>query len=327
MKNFFSCIFTKKSQVLILLFLLYPCLSYPMDPGYDKYKVVVMLPFSKDDLGFSGEAYKGIYALRKKGYTVDYMDNVDFMNEQDFIHKIYAYHEVGFNVFIGVGKEFSDRITKVASDYKDSYFVLISGASKGDNVVNYCLDCYPYGGELAGVVAASISKTGVVGFVGGVESVDKPEALCYKETILKINPNIKVLIDWTGEWDNKKLEMMATEKQVMKNVDVVVSDAGSGPIYVARRLNKPFIIGWMADQSGLSENMVVTNVIIRFDKIYTEVINNLVNGKFTSGTVIPGFNDSFWEITPLGNMLSAEQKRTILKTTKTIKAMNICDGN
>jgi len=75
----------------------------------------------------------------------------------------------------------------------------------------------------------------VVGFVGGIESIDGVEAKQFKKTLDEIDPDIKVLVHWVGSWSDIKLAQSSANKQIKQDADVLVADANIGIILAAKK--------------------------------------------------------------------------------------------
>ncbi|MFC0397890.1 BMP family ABC transporter substrate-binding protein [Paraburkholderia rhizosphaerae] len=259
------------------------------------FAVVLFIPYDVDDLSFSEAAYRGCLALQRDGYRIDVVSNADQMNQKQMLASIDRYHAAGVRGFILAGAELSAATAAAAARYPRAFFATVSGTARGPNIVDYCLDCRPLGGALAGAVAARESKTKIVGFVGGVEAVDGGEANRFRQAVLDAQPGATVLIDWTGDWSARKLAAQLTERQIRLGADIVVADANDAVIAAASTHRQVRAIGWMVDASRRYRN-VVASVVVDTGVIYRRFVDAAAAGRFAGGDYVVTESDNVWQI-------------------------------
>jgi basic membrane protein A len=261
----------------------------------NRFTAVLFIPYDEDDLGFSEAAYRGYLALRHDGYRMDIVRRADQLDAKQILAIIGQRYATGARGFILAGAELTAATTAAAARYPDAHFATVSGTARGSNVINYCLDCRPLGGALAGSVAARASATKTVGFIGGVESVDGSEAKRFRQTVLKAFPDATVLIDWTGDWDDRQLAAQLTEHQIRAGADVVVADVNDAVIAAASRHPHVSAIGWMADASRRYRN-VIASVIVDTSVIFRRFVDDAASGRFAGGDYVVTESDNVWKI-------------------------------
>jgi basic membrane protein A and related proteins len=265
------------------------------DTAAHAFSTVLFIPFGEHDLGFSEAAYRGYLALRRDGYRIDLVRDADSLGEQRILATIGERHAAGARGFILAGSELSATATAAAERYPDAFFATVAGSASGRNVINYCVDCRPLGGALAGQVAASRSATKIVGFVGGVEAVDGVEAQRFRQTVLDAVPDARVLIDWTGAWGDRKRAAELTERQIRAGADIVVADANDAVIAAASRAGQIKAIGWMTDASRRYDN-VIASVIVDTSVIFRRFVDDAAAGRFAGGEYVVKESDNVWKI-------------------------------
>ena len=257
--------------------------------------VLRFIPYDGSDLGFSEAAYRGYLQVRQSGYRITVVRDADSLGAARILTIIGRHYTAGVRGFILAGAEPSAVTATAAAQYPQAYFATLSGTARRPNVVNYCLDCRSLGGALAGAVAASVSKTKTVGFVGGVESVDGTEAQSFRQAVLATVPDAKVLVDWVGDWDNRRRTQQLTGQQIDAGADVVVADANDSAIVAAARHPRVHVIGWMADASRRFGN-VAASVIIDTSVIFRRFVDGVVGGRFEGGDYPVVDADNVWKI-------------------------------
>jgi len=142
------------------------------------------------------------------------------------------------------------------------------------------------GAFLVGAIAAKMTKTGIVGFVGGMSTpiTNKFEA-GYRAGVMTANPKVKVLVSYAGTFaDPGKGEVMAMA-EYNQGADVVFQVAGQtgmGVINAAKKVNK-WAIGVDKDQNYLAPDNVLTSMVKKVDIAAFELIKTVKNGKFKGG--------------------------------------------
>jgi len=258
-------------------------------------KTLLFIPYRGDDHSFSEAAYRGYARLRKDGYAIDVVQNADQLDPSHMLSLIDRHYAAGVRSFILAGAEMSAVATEAARRHPDAYFATLSGTAHGANVINYCLDCRELGGLLAGQLAVRLSRSGIVGFVGGVMSVEAAEAERFKATALHAAPGEKVLVDWTGNWSDAGKAEQLTERQISAGADVVVADANHAVTAAAGRYPRVKVIGWMTDTSREDRN-VAASVIIRTDVVFRRFIGAAASGRFKGGDYAVDDADKVWVV-------------------------------
>lgn len=260
-----------------------------------KPRMAIFIPFATDDLSFSEAAYRGYQALSGDGFVVDLIANAARMSESQILDLIERGYADGVRRFILVGAEMSGVTTSAAARYDDAYFATVSGSATGARVVNFCLDCHPVGGTLAGSVAARETRSGIVGFVGGVESVDGIEARRFRSAVLEAKPRAKILVDWTQAWDDRSRAAQLTHAQIAAGADVVLADANDAVLDAVAQHPHVKAIGWMVDASR-RYSCVVASVIIDMAVVFRRFAHMTTEDEFVAGSALFAEQDHVWKV-------------------------------
>ncbi|MCZ7587740.1 MAG: BMP family ABC transporter substrate-binding protein [Gaiella sp.] len=221
-----------------------------------------------NDRGFNALAYKGLKDAQKrlgiegrvfisKG-AADYIPNLSTGAR-------------GYDLVVGVGFLMADQVAAVAKRFPDSKFAIVdypAAALKGKpKNTRGIVFAEQEAGCLAGVAAARVSKTGVIGSVGGMKipTVDSWIA-GYQFCAKKVKPVIKTLNDYSQDFVAQDKCKEIALNQIQQDADVVFQVAGGcglGALQAARE-NKVWGIGVDADQGYLG-NFVLTSALKRVD--------------------------------------------------------------
>ena len=140
------------------------------------------------DKSFNDSAWRGLQRAKEEK---DYETNLSAMADQ------------GMDLVIAVGINQASALKSVAPNYPDTKFAIVDGSVDLPNVrsLNFKEE---EGSYLVGYAAGLATKTGKVGFVGGME-LPLIEKFYYgfKAGVMAANPNAEVLAPkYTGSWDN-----------------------------------------------------------------------------------------------------------------------------
>lgn len=204
--------------------------------------------------------------------------------------------DAGHTAIIAVGFAYAPSVTKVAKENPDVHFALVDSAdAKGDNIANLIFAEHE-GSFLVGAAAALKSKTGTVGFVGGVnvDLIKKFEA-GYIAGAKAVNPDIKVQSkyltqppDFSGFGDPAKGKT-AAEGMFQSGADVVYHAAGGsgGGVFTAAKAAGKMAIGVDSDQALTAapdvRDVIITSMIKKVDVAVYDFIKGETDGSFKAG--------------------------------------------
>ena len=209
--------------------------------------------------------------------------------------------DAGYTNIIAVGFAYAASVGKVAKENPDVHFAIIddaSDASKGDNVAQLTF-AEQEGSFLVGAAAALTSKTGHIGFVGGVNVplIVKFEA-GYDAGAKAVNPDIKIDStyltqppDFSGFGDPAKGKT-AAEGMYQGGADIVYHAAGgSGAgVFTAAKAAKGWAIGVDSDQAKTAEegvrDVILTSMLKKVDVAVYDYLAKAVKGENAAGNVI-----------------------------------------
>ncbi|WP_425551680.1 BMP family lipoprotein [Angustibacter luteus] len=180
--------------------------------------------------------------------------------------------QAGYNPVVAVGFAYAGAVDKVAAEFPDAKFAIVDSA-KGDKTpanVTSLLFAENEGSYLVGVIAAKKSKSGNIGFIGGVQVplIQKFEA-GYVAGAKSVNPDIKIQVkyltqppDFSGFSDPAKGKT-AAQGQLDAGADVIYAAAGGsgGGVFEACKAAGASAIGVDSDQA-LTADASVRDVII-----------------------------------------------------------------
>ena len=203
----------------------------------------------------------------------------------------------GYSPVIGVGFAYAGALKKVAAEFPQTKFAIVDDASfEAPNVANLVF-AENEGSFLVGVVAAQASKTGNVGFIGGVNvPLIKKFEVGFAAGAKAVNPAITVQVkylteppDFSGFGDPAKGKT-AAQGMLDGGADVIYAAAGgsgSGAFDAVAAKKGTWAIGVDSDQyltaAPAVQPVIVTSMLKRVDVAVFNEVKSAVDGTPLSG--------------------------------------------
>ena len=197
--------------------------TFGPEAGAAAFKVALLTPGSIRDGGWNQSAYEGLQKIKSElGAEIAYQET---KTPQDFESGFRDFAARGFKLVFGHGFEFQDAAAKVAAEYPDTVFVTTSGSTVRPNVapIVFELEEATY---LLGFCGARLSKTGVLGAVGGVKIPSVASTFtAFEGGARAAKPDVEVVIAYIGGWTDTAAAREATLAQIAGGADVLIHNA------------------------------------------------------------------------------------------------------
>ncbi len=298
----------KSLLTILLLFaaaLLLSSCGHAVEARREGCKIKVGIVFDiggKNDRSFNASAWEGVKRAEKDLPICLY--DVEPGNPTSIEPAMRAFAEKNFDLIIGIGFAQGPIMQKVATDYPNIKFAIVDGVifeadgkTPMKNVASLVFREHE-GSYLVGMIAAKKSKTGVLGFVGGMDIplIHKFET-GYAEGAKSVNPNIKIIDNYVGvtdgAWNNPGKGKELALAQIDKGADVIFTAAGNSGLgafdaveQYGRDENgqaRKFVIGVDSNQNMVKPGFVLTSMVKRVDNAVYDVVKEVLDGKFQGG--------------------------------------------
>jgi basic membrane protein A len=243
----------------------------------------------KDDKSFNAAAFKG--ALRVKEELSAFVKYVEATDDNAFEPHLRAFAQKGFDLVIAIGVSQVDALRKVAQKFPNQHFAIIDGEVDAPNVRSLLFEEHE-GAYLVGAIAALVSTSGKVGFIGGMDiPLIRRFELGYASGAKAINSKIKVISNFVGvtgdAWNNPTKAKELAVSQYESGVDIVFSAAGASGsgLFDAAEEKKKFAIGVDSNQNWVKPGYVLTSMVKKVDEAIVATCKETAEGKFTGGTI------------------------------------------
>ena len=249
----------------------------------------------KFDKSFNEAAFNGAQKFEKEtGIKFrDFEPTGDTQGEQ----AIRNFASKGYNPVVAVSFSWTYAIEKVAAEIPDTKFVLVDSVVDKPNVRSVVYNEHE-GSYLVGVLAGLASKTGKVGFIGGMDIPLIRKFECgYEQGARAANPKIEVFQNMTGTtgaaWNDPVRGGELTKNQIDQGADVVYAAAGATGLGVLQTAadNGKRSIGVDSNQNYLHPGSVLTSMVKRVDLAVYNAFADAKADKFTAGLNVLGVKE------------------------------------
>lgn len=263
----------------------------------------------KNDRSFNAAAWDGVRRAEKDLGICLY--DVEPGNPTSIEPAMRAFAERDFDLIIGVGFAQGPIMQNVATDYPNIKFAIVDGVifeadgkTPKSNVASLVFREHE-GSYLVGMIAASKSKSGVLGFVGGMDIplIHKFET-GYEEGARSVNPNVKVIDNYVGvtdsAWNNPGKGKELALSQIGQGADVIFTAAGNSGLgafdAVEQYGRNPqgeanrFVIGVDSNQNMVKPGFVLTSMVKRVDNAVYDVVKEVLSNQFNGGFHVFGLD-------------------------------------
>lgn len=266
--------------------------------------------FTEAGLGgnsFNDLALEGVKkAAEDFGITYDEVEPKSVSDEEIIQDEMAASGD--YDLIICVGAEQVDALTNVAATYPEQRFALLDATSDLSNVASYsCKE--QEGAFLAGALAAMAKQDKIddklgdgktVGFIGGVDNpLINRFAAGFKAGAEYIDPEMKVLIDYAGGFNDPTTAKTIANTFVEKGADVIFHAAGaSGMGMFQAAEEKGFVaIGVNLNQNSIAPDYIMASMLKKLDSCAYHAIKSVVEDTYTGENQMLGLSDGGVDVT------------------------------
>ncbi|MDQ1728092.1 MAG: basic rane protein [Pyrinomonadaceae bacterium] len=282
----------------------------------DKSKVHVGIVFDiggKDDRSFNAAAFAGVKCA-ETGKSPDgtscgkpalnvLVRDIEPGNPTSIEPAMRAFAERGYDLIIGVGFAQAPIMEQVAKEYPNIHFAIVDGVSDLPNVASLVFKEHE-GSYLVGMLAAQASRTGTIGFLGGMDIglIHRFEG-GYEEGAKAVNPNIRIIQNYVGvtdsAWNNPGKGKELSLAQIGKGADVIFTAAGNSGLGAFDAVEQAgtqngrathFVIGVDSNQNMVKPGFVLTSMVKRVDNAVYAIVQDVVNHNFQAGFHVYGLD-------------------------------------
>jgi basic membrane protein A len=252
-------------------------------PAAKPVKVALILPGRADDVSWNQAAYEGVQSAVKNAKVPVELKVVEQVYDPVSIEPaLRDYAQQGYDLIIGHGFQFQEPIIKVASEFPKAHFAIGTGYKLADNVGVYDVKM-EQGGYLAGIIAGLLTKTNLIGAVGGVDvsEIHRGHA-AFMQGVKSVNPDAKVLNNFVGDFNDLAGAKEAALSQMKAGADIIWQSGDGIGIAVlgACKEQGKLCFGNIANQTDLAPDSVVSSFVYNWAPVYGQMIDEIGANQF-----------------------------------------------
>ena len=244
-------------------------------------RVALITPGSIADAAWNAGAYQGLLQIRDSlGVAISHVEARTPAEQEEALR---SYAAQGYDLVFAHGFEFQGAAERVSAEYEKPVFIVTSGERAAHRVapVIYRLEQASY---LAGMVAGGITRSNILGFVGGIEL--PPIEAAYEGWVRgakAVNPKTDSRKIYLNSFDDASAGREAALALIRAGADVFHHNADAaalGLFQAARETRGIYLFGSNADQTALAPDRVVGSAIIDLPHSFLLVAREVKSGSF-----------------------------------------------
>lgn len=244
-------------------------------------RIGLVTPGSIADAAWNSGAYQGLQRIRDSlGLSISHVEARTPAEQSEALR---AYAAQGYDLVFAHGFEFQDAAERVSADYPRTVFIVTSGQRAHGNVspLIFRLEEASY---LAGMVAGSLTKSNLLGFVGGIEL--PPIKAAYQGWVngaKAVNPRIRSREIYLNSFDDVAAGREATLALIGAGADMFHHNADAAALGLFQAVKQHagvYVFGANADQSNLAPGHIPGSAVIDLPHAFLLVASEVKSGKF-----------------------------------------------
>lgn len=253
--------------------------SAPRPDGGDEFRVGLVTPGSIADAAWNSQAYAGLERIADSLDAA--VSHVEARTPAEQEEALRAYASEGYDLVFAHGFEFQQMSERVSRQYPNTAFVVTSGERAAENVAPmiFRLADATY---LGGMIAGAVTRSGIIGFVGGVEIPPVRDAFDgWVAGARRENPAVQPRATYLNNWDDPAAGREATLALIRVGADVLHHNADQAGLGVFRAVAETpgrWVIGANADQAALAPDRVLGSAVLDLPHAFLLVARRVAGG-------------------------------------------------
>lgn len=250
----------------------------------EPFRVAVVMPSAINDLAFSQSMYDALMRIQEEmggpeAFEFVYSENMFVVD--DAAAAIRDYASQGYDLVIGHGSQYGSSLQEIAPDFPETSFAWGTTVDTFGQPNIFAYEAASHeGGYVNGVVAASLSQSGVIGVVGPIETGDaKLYVDGFKAGVAATKPEVTVNVNYIGSFSDVALASEAATTHISAGADAMTGTAQMvvGAIGKAEESNVLWF-GTQSNQTSLAPSVVVASQVYHWEVMLREMISLINEG-------------------------------------------------
>jgi basic membrane protein A len=250
-------------------------------PHSSKVRVGLITPGSIADAAWNSGAYQGLVRIRDSlGLAVSHIEARTPAEQSEALR---TYAAQGYDLVFAHGFEFQDLAERVSAEYPRTVFIVTSGRRARGNVspLIFRLEEASY---LAGMVAGGLTRTNILGFIGGIKL--PPIEAAYNGWVngaRAVNATVRSRQIYLNSFDDAAAGREAALALIAAGADMFHHNADAAALGVFQAVKEHpgvYMFGANADQSKLAPGHVLGSAVIDLPRAFLLVASEVRSGRF-----------------------------------------------
>jgi basic membrane protein A and related proteins len=244
-------------------------------------RVGLITPGSVTDAAWNSGAWEGLQMIRDSLALP--ISHVEARTPSDQVEALRTYAAQGYDLVFAHGFEFQDPAERVSAEYPKTTFIVTSGRRARGNVAPliFRLEEASY---LAGMVAGGLSRSHVLGFVGGIELPPIEAAyLGWVNGARAVDPDVNTRKIYLNSFDDAAAGREAALALIRVGADMFHHNADAaalGVFQAAKESPGVYVFGSNDDQAHLAPDRVMGSAVIDLPRAFLAVARRVKQGTF-----------------------------------------------
>ena len=245
-------------------------------------RVALVTPGSIADAAWNAGAYAGLQQIKDSlGVAISHVEARTPAEQEEAMR---SYAAQGYGLVFGHGFEFQQAAERVASEFPNTVFAITSGSRVSGKVVPLVFRIHE-ATYLAGMLAGGLTKSGKIGFIGGLEL--PPIVLGYEgwqQGAKAVRADVDSRLAYLNTFDDAAAGKEAALAMIRLGVDQIHHNADAAALGIfsaAKETPGVFVYGANADQSALAPGQVPASAVLDLPRALLLVAREVQSGTFT----------------------------------------------
>ena len=250
-------------------------------PNSGIFRVALVTPGSVSDAAWNSGAYAGLMFIRDSLQAG--VSQVEARTPAEQEDNLRRYAAEGYDLVFGHGFEFQGPAERVSAQFPHTIFVITSGERQTGNVVPLIFRFHE-ATYLAGMVAGGMTRSGILGFVGGIEL--PPIKLGYQGWVngaRSVNGAVQTRSVYLNSFDDAAAGREAALQLIRLGADMLHHNADAAALGLFQAVKESpgvFAFGANADQSALAPLRVLGSAVIDLPRAFLLIGREVREGRF-----------------------------------------------
>ena len=217
----------------------------------------------------------------------------------------------GNKIIFATSFGYMEPMLKVAADFPDVKFEHATGYKTAPNMRIYDASFYQ-DTYMAGVIAAKMTKTNVLGFVGSFPIAEVLRNInAFTLGAQSVNPKITTKVVWVNTWYDPGKESEAAQSLINQKADVLLQNTDSTAVLQTAEKNGKYAFGWDSDMSSFGPKAHLGSAIVNWAPYYIKAIEEVKAGTWKTERTVWGVKEGLNDLIKIADVVPEDAKKRV----------------